>query len=326
MLCSRSTDHTISCLTKNLFGRGFIIFYCTLVGRNGITSITLSNRLIIIIIPFVQLRHFQIIKDQSTELLAFLKKYFSPMEEESQRLLLGQRKSPSPSGLGSSSFCVDSDHHVVEEERQQVRLEGVPPPPPPPLPTTSSQYTKISSLDFERVVNEFSIQATRDRFLLDGEIQQQQQQQQLQQQRKQGLFHEGYGSTMSEITHSTSAFHLMTPKKRKRKPRRTTGRTATRWFLSTAVGLLTGLTTILIATCTESFVAWRAKILDEWTREDEEFPLKRHYIFVIFTIINLLMATSASVLCVYWAPEGSGSGIPEYVSFFMSFAWSVSIS
>eukprot|EP00977_Amphora_coffeiformis_P014522 scaffold4079_cov167-Amphora_coffeaeformis.AAC.18 len=218
-----------------------------------------------------------------------MKKSFSPVEDESQPLLL--RPPPLPE-LKSSSFV----------DNQEERFEGIPPPPPPP-PPPRLQHTKISSLDFERVVNEFSIQATRDRFLLDGELQQQQQ-------------CEGYGSTTKsrQSTKSSRVFDLMAPKKRKRKPRRTTGRTATRWFLSTAVGLLTGLTTILIAATTGSIVAWRAKILDEWTREDENFPLKRHYMFVLFTIVNLLMATTACVLCVYWAPEGSGSGIPEYVS------------
>lgn len=228
-----------------------------------------------------------------------MKKSFIQTNEEGQRLLPPRPEaSPSPSRqpLGSQAppnlTVVDSDHLIELDQERQEEI----PPPPPPLPP--SHTNKISSLDFERVVNEYSIQATRDRFLLDEELEQRSA--------------PGYGTTLSS-QRSSPFFSFLSPK-RKRKPRRNTGRTATRWFLSTAVGLLTGLTTSVIAGCTETIVAWRAGIMDEWARDDVEFfPLKRHYMFVLFTAVNLVMATVASALCVYWAPQGSGSGIPEYV-------------
>jgi len=147
------------------------------------------------------------------------------------------------------------------------------PPPPPRLPQSSE---KISSLDFERVVNDYSIQATRDRYVLDHDD----------------------SSPPSKLRHHGS----------KPQPRRSTRRTATRWALSAIVGLVTGLTTIVIVEITSIIVHWRTRTLDLMARNDS---ISDVLIFGGFCGLNLLLALGASALCVFVAPEGTGSGIPE---------------
>ena len=75
---------------------------------------------------------------------------------------------------------------------------------------------KISSLDFERVINEYSIKSIREKY--------------------------------SNQSHHSK--HYADQKQ-----------TAIRWILTILAGLLTGLTSVLLVTCTGTIVKWRARIV-----------------------------------------------------------------
>lgn len=145
--------------------------------------------------------------------------------------------------------------------------------------------SKVSSLDFERVVNNYSIQVLRNQYFVscnddddhdacDG----------------------GYDTFPSAPTPAT------TPQKR------TIRRNGTRWALSAIVGLATGLTTTLIVQITQSIVRWRINMLDQMMQDPSFSTL---VVFSGFTTFNLLLALGASFLCVHVAPDATGSGIPE---------------
>jgi len=76
---------------------------------------------------------------------------------------------------------------------------------------------KISSLDFERVINEYSINSIQEKY--------------------------------SNQSHHHSKHYADTKQ------------TAIRWILTILAGLLTGLTSVLLVTCTGTIVKWRARIV-----------------------------------------------------------------
>lgn len=75
---------------------------------------------------------------------------------------------------------------------------------------------KISSLDFERVINEYSIKSIREKYNQNNHL----------------------------------AKHYADTKQ-----------VAIRWILTILAGLLTGLTSVLLVTCTGTIVKWRARIV-----------------------------------------------------------------
>ena len=75
---------------------------------------------------------------------------------------------------------------------------------------------KISSLDFERVINDYSIKSIRQKYNQNHHL----------------------------------AKHYADQKQ-----------TAVRWILTILAGLLTGLTSVLLVTCTGTIVKWRARIV-----------------------------------------------------------------
>lgn len=89
-----------------------------------------------------------------------------------------------------------------------------------------------SSLDFERIVNQYSIQAVRDQWLLPP------------------LPSDGASSERSSGNFGGAPRHSARTNNRLRREERKllgyTGRTATRWFLTALAGLLTGLTSNVI--------------------------------------------------------------------------------
>lgn len=196
-----------------------------------------------------------------------------------------------------------SDNDTIEEEHVTLlhrqtssfseEASGEPslPPPPPPPPRRTP---KISSLDFERVVNEYSIQATRDRFLLTSipEVDEE-------------LYTTGRTNheSVRDARKDAPTHHPPT-----RRYKIKTGRTATRWALSAIVGLFTGLATIILVEITSLIIAWRIKELDASAQSHQTNNAR---VFGEFLLLNLVMAVTASALCVFVAPEGTGSGIPE---------------
>ena len=161
----------------------------------------------------------------------------------------------------------------------------------------------MSSLDFERVVNKYSIKAIRRRFLLPG--------------KDDSSSSDDDGMGMADLSRTrTRGLVEKRPSLRARlKTRRRrllgySGRTATRWVLTIVAGLFTGLTAILLVYCTGSIVAWRAKIMHNvvngWGLQKSKWA-----IFQTFLWTNMILALLSSLLCVAWVPPAAGSGIPE---------------
>jgi len=82
--------------------------------------------------------------------------------------------------------------------------------------TKADEEYKISSLDFERVINEYSIKSIQEKYNQNHHL----------------------------------AKHYADQKQ-----------TAIRWVLTILAGLLTGLTSVLLVTCTGTIVKWRARIV-----------------------------------------------------------------
>jgi chloride channel 6 len=183
-------------------------------------------------------------------------------------------------------------------------------------PLWASQLRYPSSLDFERVVNQYSIQVTRSRAfgsVRSGEA--------------------SNGTTTPNLTPGTyrtldetkppdslphpppplESFHRK-PKRRRRGTKRLlgyTGRTATRWVLTIATGLFTGLCSIFLVHCTELVRVGRAKLLSFlWRRNNPTISL-----FLVFAALNMSLALLSAFLCLKLAPEAVGSGIPEVKAF-----------
>ena len=139
---------------------------------------------------------------------------------------------------------VSEDSPLLSAEGSSSDFDGdlsipVPPPPldddhltaapPPPFSPASRPY-HVSSLDFERIVNQYSIQAVREQWSLPF----------IQEDGVRKHYH-----IYSERTTEKKRRHLLGY----------TGRTATRWILTALAGLLTGLTSILITHITGSIVS-----------------------------------------------------------------------
>jgi hypothetical protein len=168
-------------------------------------------------------------------------------------------------------------------------------PPPPPAKngmttatTTKTQKRKgaefLGSLDFERVVNEYSIQAMRDLYqIVDSQTED-----------------DDDEDDIANRRHRRR--HVQTPEKRFMN-----SRGITRWFLTIACSLLSGLTTVMVVASTEKLVAWRTASMN--------YLLKSHYkqwlVFAWYAFVSMVLADAAAAMCVYWAPEAAGSGIPE---------------
>ena len=89
----------------------------------------------------------------------------------------------------------------------------------------------------------------------------------------------------------------------------------TRWILTIACALSSGLTTVVIVSATEKLVAWRTRTLAHLltTTRDTNDNYFSWYVFGAYCFISLLLADAAAALCLYWpgVPEAVGSGIPE---------------
>jgi len=89
----------------------------------------------------------------------------------------------------------------------------------------------------------------------------------------------------------------------------------TRWILTIACALLSGLITVVIVSATEKLVAWRTRTLANWLSmsNNDNSTFFWSVIFVAYCLLSLVLAGVASALCLYWPgiPEAVGSGIPE---------------
>jgi hypothetical protein len=157
--------------------------------------------------------------------------------------------------------------------------------------STQSNY-KITSLDFEHVINKYSIKAIRKQFMVSNAA---------------GRF---FGRTTK--THQRQHQQLQQRpsvilQKRRMKLLQYSGRTVARWILTIVAGLLTGLTSIFLVTCTGQMIIYRREILHDSIKSD----LSNEMVFQIFLWSNLLLATASSLMCIAYVPAAAGSGIPE---------------
>jgi H+/Cl- antiporter ClcA len=205
-----------------------------------------------------------------------------------------------------------------------------------------------SSLDFERVINQYSIQAMLDRLVQTTVIDETDENDVFDDDRSNGingetnhLLDKGQvtngkpyktfdGSVSPRKTsppqppplHPHSAqpgmmFHFTVKHKH-------TATTVMRWVLTILTGLITGLLSILILTCTDTIHKWGSNLLDTyWQKQQLEtvnpfrdtnsifYVSSPKTLFILYSIINLSCAMIAATLCLCIAPEAIGSGIPE---------------
>ena len=199
----------------------------------------------------------------------------------------------------TSLLSGNSESNISDDSSSNSRKSDEPPPPPPPprrfasyLSTTSSisqlninGFNKLGSLDFERIVNDYSIQANRDRLLEYDEEE--------------------------EIEEEENGIHLPWTRKQKQKNKHLrgyTGRVVTRWALTVLAGILTGLTTVIMCVVVDYGVSWRSTRVERYLVDPEKETAD---IFLSFSITCVVLAFLSSLLCVAWVPSAAGSGIPE---------------
>ena len=153
-------------------------------------------------------------------------------------------------------------------------------------PQSTVNY-KVGSLNFERVINDYSVQSIRRRF-----------------------------SRTLPLHKESSGHHNLSMSFRRNVKKRKwlfgfTGRTATRWFLTVVASLLTGLTSIGLVISTSSIVSLRASILHSAVDNWDHSIYAKHAVFLSYMLTNLSLSLSSSLLCVCFVPHAAGSGIPE---------------
>jgi H+/Cl- antiporter ClcA len=160
----------------------------------------------------------------------------------------------------------------------------------------------LGSLDFERVINSYSIQAKQDLYGIVQDCY--------------DADHDTYDSN-NNVAHSYSDSKQGHPKYH-RLPRRTKffdSRSTTRWALTIACSLLSGLTTVVIVASTEKLVEWRTTSLNVSLTSSTSNISSKLGVFALYALSSVLMSGAAALLCVVWAPEAVGSGIPEVIAY-----------
>lgn len=81
--------------------------------------------------------------------------------------------------------------------------------------------------------------------------------------------------------------------------------TALRWIFSVAIGVMVGLTAFAINIAVENV----AGIKFGWTFSLMEYSYFAS--FIVYTLFNVALVLSSSLLILYFAPAAAGSGIPD---------------
>lgn len=90
------------------------------------------------------------------------------------------------------------------------------------------------------------------------------------------------------------------------------GRTAMRWVLTCAAGLLTGIVTVFIIFSVERLVVLRSNYLIRAAAEWHYPGVAAEWMsFLALAGYNSILAISSSAMCLQFAPAAVGSGIPE---------------
>lgn len=248
---------------------------------------------------------------------------------------------PTPLDHGSDAPELPSRYGKGLRRVRRQRMEN----PGPTVPGSSGRILFPSGLDFERVINLYSIQATRDRLV---QVVEQEEERGDPAALRQGDHEDGqsllksgapdYSTFDEELNDRRRPSKPSTPPppppppppeplsqrkishRMKRQHRRVlgyTGRTATRWALTNITGLLTGLTSIMIVSCTDVIQEWRSNFLDIFLGNSYWKGVDRptYSIFAMYAVTNLTLAMLSALCCIFLAPEAIGSGIPEVTAY-----------
>ena len=219
---------------------------------------------------------------------------------------------------------------ALEEKKDPPHDDGddqISPPPPPPLsrnrsrqlrsPGMAPEPKKVSSLDFERVVNQYSIQAIRDRMFVplgEGEDEHNDDEDE----DHEALIHKGKkGDLYSTFQSSNILEHHRYKYKPKPKTYGYAGHTCTRWILTLMTGLTMGLVAVFIVSCTEFILSHRSEQLDHlWANlPDPQLFVKKRKLAGFYVLWNLFLALVSAFLCLHFSPQAAGSGVPEVISY-----------
>ncbi|KAL7579505.1 hypothetical protein ACA910_007882 [Epithemia clementina (nom. ined.)] len=183
---------------------------------------------------------------------------------------------------------------------------------------STMNLTYPSGLDFERVVNNFSIEASRDRYIMPlwGHDQDNDKPDSVLMAENEEYAQARYDafedpSALSACS-SMGAPPLVTGRRKQKPfPWGYTGRTAVGWIFCVLTGILTACIAIFLASQTGRIRDFRSLYLDSlW--QDNNNGL---YTFLAYAGFNLALALLSSMLCLFVAPNAVGSGIPEVKAF-----------
>jgi len=181
----------------------------------------------------------------------------------------------------------------------------------------AAPLTETQSLDFERVVNAYSIAKARAHLIATGVLEDDEDEKE--EENGYQTLNNGHSRHGHEHHHP---HHFHTP----------TGKVLTRWVLTILTGLFCGLVAILILFCVQKIGSFREERMNrqlQWatghaTEEEIEFyysktsvfdkyarHLKLGAVFAEYAIFNLVLALTSALMCLLFAPMAIGSGIPE---------------
>ena len=257
-------------------------------------------------------------------------------ETHPKSTLTASRSSLLPQQSSGGSFQANSNHNnnnnntdsnnnnndnTIKEEKE-VRPTSLSDNDNHSETANATTAVKISSLNFERVVNGYSIQATLDSLFPDGDYYDDD---------DDGLDSSRHGYQTGALTavprsgtrgaksswnhhhhhHHEEQTFLKTMKRKGWFQYTEQG--GTRWFLSAMVGLAVGVLAVAIVASTENIVAWRMESLQRLASSDS--PYATNTIFLMFAGLNVILATLACLVCLLVAPGGAGSGIPQIMAY-----------
>jgi H+/Cl- antiporter ClcA len=180
----------------------------------------------------------------------------------------------------------------------------------------SSSSRKYLSLDFDRIVNEYSTSAAleRNKHIFQERIRS----------------HNGQDSTDDDHQEDDNNFHQSgsTLERAKNVKLSNRGFVVARWYLTMLVGISTGLTAAFVLYFVEKLIEFRVGRLNREIQflEDPNYDEIKWYdtaarvlgtpgVYLGYMLFNLLLVSISTFLCETLAPGAVSSGIPEVMSY-----------
>lgn len=167
---------------------------------------------------------------------------------------------------------------------------------------------ELPSLDFDRVVNSYSMEATKKRLL---------------------AHHMLFASKTENVPENyrtfPESFEADNSKMSQKLLRMPYGKRVMTWVLTLLTGMSCGVVAILILFCVEKIVSLRSDCLNRSlqflsgtaTEKDDYIFIDRFFrnfglwgVYLRLAIFNMVLAVLSSAMCVHYAPNAIGSGIP----------------